>query len=89
MAAARPVVATRVPGTSEVVIDHVTGRLVERGRLDGTGDTDALAAAILEPLEDRELASAWGSAGRAHVQRKFSSERMARQTAEVYAELLR
>jgi glycosyltransferase involved in cell wall biosynthesis len=89
MAAARPVVATRVPGTSEVVIDHVTGRLVERGRLDGTGDTDALAAAILEPLEDRKLASAWGSAGRARVQHEFSSERMARQTAEVYAELLR
>jgi glycosyltransferase involved in cell wall biosynthesis len=89
MAAARPVVATRVPGTSEVVIDDVTGRLVERGRLDGTGDTDALAAAILEPLEDRKLASAWGSAGRARVQREFSSERMARQTAEVYVELLR
>ncbi len=89
MAAARPVVATRVPGTSEVVIDDVTGRLVERGRLDGTGDTDALAAAILQSLDNRELASAWGSAGRARVEREFTSERMARQTAEVYAELLR
>jgi glycosyltransferase involved in cell wall biosynthesis len=89
MAAARPVVATRVPGTSEVVIDGVTGRLVERGRLDGTGDTDALAAAILQPLENPELASAWGNAGRARVLREFTSERMARQTAEVYAELLR
>ncbi|MFD2093991.1 glycosyltransferase family 4 protein [Blastococcus deserti] len=89
MAAALPVVATRVPGTSEVVVDGVTGRLVERGRLDGTGDIDALATAILQPLEDPELASAWGRAGLARVQHEFTSERMAQQTAEVYAELLR
>ena len=57
--------------------------------MDGTGYTDALAAAILQPLEDRELASDWGNAGRALVQREFTSQRMARQTAEGYAELLR
>jgi glycosyltransferase involved in cell wall biosynthesis len=88
MAAGRPVVATHAPGTDEVVVDNVTGRLVGRARLDGSGDTDALAAAILQPLQDRELASAWGRAGRERVRREFSSERMARQTAEIYAELL-
>jgi glycosyltransferase involved in cell wall biosynthesis len=88
MAAGRPVVGTRVCGTSEVVEDRVTGRLVESGRLDGTGDTSALAAAILEPLVDRDLGARWGSAGRERFEREFTSARMARDTAAVYDELL-
>jgi glycosyltransferase involved in cell wall biosynthesis len=81
-------VGTRVCGTSEVVEDRVTGRLVESGRLDGTGDTSALAAAILEPLVDRDLGARWGSAGRERFEREFTSARMARDTAAVYDELL-
>jgi glycosyltransferase involved in cell wall biosynthesis len=88
MAAGRPVVGTRVCGTSEAVRDGVTGRLVEPGTLDGGGDTDALAAAILEPLEDRELARRWGDAGRETFEREFTSAHMARETAKVYAELV-
>lgn len=88
MAAGRPVVATRVCGTSEVVQDGVTGRLVESGRLDGSGDTAALTAAILEPLEDPDLAAAWGSAGRALFESEFTCARMARETAAIYDELI-
>jgi glycosyltransferase involved in cell wall biosynthesis len=88
MAAGRPVVGTRVCGTSEVVQDGVTGRLVGSGRLDGSGDTAALAAAILEPLEQPDLGAAWGSAGRRLFEREFTSARMARETAAVYDELI-
>lgn len=88
MAAGRPVVATRVCGTSEVVEDGVTGRLVESGRLDGSGDAAALAEAILEPLVDPSSAARWGSAGRARVEAEFTAARMAQETAAVYDELL-
>jgi starch synthase len=78
-----------VPGTSEVIDDGVTGRLVEPGDLAGRGDTRALAAAILEPLEDPDLAARWGAAGRDRAERDFSAKRMAQETAGVYDEVLR
>jgi Glycosyl transferases group 1 len=52
MAVGTPVVATRVGGLAEVVDDGVTGRLVP------AGDTDALAAAVLEVLRNRTRMSA-------------------------------
>jgi glycosyltransferase involved in cell wall biosynthesis len=89
MAAGRPVVGTRVPGTSEVVEDGVTGRLVEPGGLDGSGESEALAEAILEPLRNPQLAASWGAAGRALFEEKFTARRMAANTARVYEEFLR
>ncbi len=59
MAHGLPVVATRVGGTDEVVIDGVTGRLV------GPGDPDALAAAIGDVLGDPDHARALGLKGQA------------------------
>jgi glycosyltransferase involved in cell wall biosynthesis len=88
MAAGRPVVGTRVCGTREVIRDGITGRLVEPGTLDGGGDTEALAAAILQPLENPALQEAWGRVGRALFEEAFTCERMARDTAAVYAELV-
>ncbi len=82
MAAGLPVVGTRVCGTAEAVEDGVTGRLVE------PGDPGALAAAILEALEDPTCARRWGEAGRERVRTEFSAERMARETAEIYREAL-
>ena len=52
MAAGTPVVATRVDGLPELVVDGVTGALVE------PGDTAALAVAVLQVLEQREAMSA-------------------------------
>lgn len=88
MAAERPVVATRACGTDETVLDGVTGRLVPAGALDGTGDTCALAGAIVDILSDPQLASSYGTAGRLRVEQEFTAERMARQTAQVYEEVL-
>ena len=59
MAAGTPVVATRVGGLAEVVVDGVTGRLVAPGR------PDELAAAVLDVLADRER---MGAAAREHAQ---------------------
>ncbi len=88
MAAGLPVVGTHVCGTSEVIVDGVTGRLVEPGGLAGPGNPAPMADAILEILQDPQLATQWGSAGKARVEREFSAERMARETADVYDELL-
>ena len=60
MAAGTPVVATRVGGLAEVVVDGVTGRLVT------PGDPAELAAAVLEVLADR---ARMGAAARVHAQR--------------------
>ena len=82
MAAGLPVVGTRVCGTSEAVVDGVTGRLVQ------ARNPEALARGILEVLENPVVARQWGAAGRARLEREFSADRMARETAAIYEELL-
>jgi glycosyltransferase involved in cell wall biosynthesis len=83
MSAGLPVVGTRVCGTSEAISDGVTGRLVE------PGDVGVLAAAVLEVLEQPELAARWGAAGRLRVEREFTADRMGRETRALYESLLR
>jgi glycosyltransferase involved in cell wall biosynthesis len=82
MAAARPVVATRVPGTDETVVDGETGMLVP------PRDPEALAHAIRSVLSDPERASRFGSAGRARVLGDFSTRRMVSAVEQQYEELL-
>ncbi len=89
MAAGLPIVGTRVCGTSEVIRDGVTGRLVPPGDLVETCDAAALAAAILEPLEDPLIAKRWGANGRSLFEQEFTAQRMGRETAELYDVLLR
>ena len=81
-AAARPVVATAVSGSAELVIDGETGRLVP------PGDPPALAAAILELLEDPLAAAAMASRARDRVRRNYSVDRMVESTVELYRDLL-
>ncbi len=83
MAAGRPVIATAVSGSSELVIDGETGTLVP------PGDAPALAGAIDALLRDRAAALAMAAAGRERVRRSFSIERMVWATADIYRELLR
>jgi len=83
MAAGVPVVATRVGGNPEVVEEGVTGLLVP------PQDPAALAKAICRLLENPELASRYGRAGKQRIAEQFSLERMVRQTETLYLDLIR
>jgi glycosyltransferase involved in cell wall biosynthesis len=83
MAAGKPVVATRVGGVPEVVVDGVTGLLVP------PRNPEALADAILRLLRDPDLMRQMGQAGQERVRRHFSVEQMVRRTEVLYEELLR
>ena len=82
MAACRPVVATAVPGTDEVVRHRATGLLVP------PSDPDGLAGAIQEILRDEALAGRIARAGYDLVKRDFTTDGMARSIMSVYDELL-
>ena len=82
MAAALPAVGTDVCGTSEIILDGVTGCLVP------PRNSAALARAVVEALSDRARAATWGTAGRQRALTHFSAERMAGETAALYDELL-
>ena len=83
MAHARPVVATPVGGTAEVVEDGETGLLVP------PRDPAALAAALRRLLADRELARRLGEAGRRRVAERFTLAAMTRRILELYDEVVR
>lgn len=70
--ARRPVVASRVQGLAEVVVDGTTGLLVE------PGDAAALADAVARLLGDDALREDLAERGRADALQRFSTERYAR-----------
>ena len=78
MAARLPVVATRVGGTPEVVLDGETGRLV------AARDPAAMAAALVEFSQNRAAAGAMGEAGRDRVWQHFTIDRMVDHYADMY-----
>ncbi len=82
MAVARPVVATGVSGTQEVVEEAVTGYLVEPRNVQQL--EDRLAALIA----NADLRKKMGEAGRQRVIEKFSAEIMIAKTDQLYDELL-
>lgn len=82
MNVAKPVVATRVGGVPDIVVDGETGLLVE------PQDPEALAVAIGTLLSDPELAARMGEAGRTRCRREFSIEATARRVGDLYEELL-
>jgi glycosyltransferase involved in cell wall biosynthesis len=82
MAAGAPVVATRVGGTPEALIDGKTGLLVP------PADSAALVASIARLLENPGLAARLGQAARQVIADRFSVERMVRATEQLYLDLL-
>jgi L-malate glycosyltransferase len=82
MAMARPVVATRVGGIPEIVMDGLTGRLVP------PRDPVALAGALIDlirrPAERKEM----GRAGRERMLSVFSAEAMVAATEALYLKIL-
>jgi glycosyltransferase involved in cell wall biosynthesis len=79
----KPVIATAVPGTTEVVIDNETGILVP------VGDVMLLARAIRDLVRDPMLCNRLGTAGRARVEDHFRADTMITQFAELYENLAR
>lgn len=96
MACGAAVVGTATGGIPEVVIDGVTGRLVEIEQVeDGTGtpvDPEKfvadLAATLTEVVSDPERARAYGRAGRERAASAFSWEAIADETAALYREVV-
>jgi glycosyltransferase involved in cell wall biosynthesis len=73
-----PVIASRVDGNVDVVLDDVTGLLVHPGR------PEELRSAILRLAADGELRERLGRAGREHVEANFSDEVIRRKLRRVY-----
>jgi sugar transferase (PEP-CTERM/EpsH1 system associated) len=82
MASGSPVVATRVGGVGEVVVDGVTGTLVE------PGDPAALAQALCGYVEDASRRHRHGHAGRERVEQHFSLPAMLAGYTSLYDEVL-
>lgn len=82
MAAGRPVVATRVGGTPEVVTDGETGSLVPAAQ------PLRLASAIASLLSEPERARRMSEAARKRVERDFSAAQMLARHLDVYRGLL-
>lgn len=82
LAAGRPVVATRVGGTPDLLGE---GR---RGLLVAPGDPQALAQAMLDVLARPAEAQARADAGRAYVLAHHTTQRLVRDVDRLYRELL-
>lgn len=78
MAAARPIVATKVDGTVEAIHAGVDGVLVP------PGDHGALAAALVRLLGDRALRMRLGEAARASALARFDEAAMLQATFALY-----
>jgi glycosyltransferase involved in cell wall biosynthesis len=82
LATGKPVVATAVDGTPEVVVDGKTGLTVP------PGDAGALSVALRRLLRDSELRQRMGQEGRRWVAENFTQELQIRRTQELYLHAL-
>ena len=82
MAEGKPVVATKVGGIPEAVVDGETGLLTLPGNL------TSLAKSINLLLEDKELAKSLGSSAKKRVGEYFKFNRMFKETVDTYEEVL-
>jgi glycosyltransferase involved in cell wall biosynthesis len=78
MAAGLPVVATRVGGTREVVVDEDTGLLIP------SRDPRAVAEALRHLASDASRRRDFGLAGRQRVEQRFAASRMVAEYAAAY-----
>jgi glycosyltransferase involved in cell wall biosynthesis len=77
-----PVIASRTGGISEVIVDGVTGRMVD------VGDVGGFAQAILDALEQPDTTARWVAAAHEHV-KAFTADAMAEGTLAAYREFAR
>jgi alpha-maltose-1-phosphate synthase len=88
MACETAVVASRVGGIPEIVVDGETGYLVDYDPEHPESFTTTLATRIEELLSDPALATRMGKAGRARAIEDFGWPAIAARTVEVYDSLL-
>ena len=81
MALKKPIVATRVGGVPEVILNQATGLLVP------PKDPHSLAQAIITLLKDRNLAASLGQAGRKRVEALFDLKKMVEKIEALLAEM--
>lgn len=81
MAAELPVVASDIPGTSEVVVSEETGLLYPQGSVEGLADA-------LNRLGDSEDTEKWGKRGYERAEELFDVRKMATSYLQLYESLL-
>lgn len=81
MAMKKPVLATAVGGTPEIITSGVDGFLVP------PGDVPALVQGIQDLAGNRDLADKLGAAARKTIEDRFTAGRMAGRTSELYKEI--
>jgi glycosyltransferase involved in cell wall biosynthesis len=83
MSCGLPCVASRLPGSTDTIIDDG-----DNGLLVPPGDVEALAAAMAAVLQDAGLAARLGAAARATIARRFASADIANRWLDAYNTLL-
>lgn len=83
MAAARPVVATDIPGTNELITHGKTGMLVP------VGDRAALAGCTKTLLEQPDAAARLGEAARESILGEYGIDKMVARYADVYRAVMK
>jgi glycosyltransferase involved in cell wall biosynthesis len=78
MAAGLPLVATRVGGAQEAVLDGVTGWLVQPNR------PQELATKIVDLLNNPKRSKEWGERGKERVKKEFGIEKMVEEHLMLY-----
>lgn len=81
LALKRSVIASRVGGIPEVVLNGQSGLLVR------PSNVDELASSLREMIQDPCKASELGTMGRSHIEQEFDASMMANRTAALYRSL--
>jgi glycogen synthase len=82
MSMKRPVIASKTGGIAESLANEMTGLLVP------PGDSGAITSAVKRLHDDLDLAAKLGENGRILVQKRFSWDKVARETLEAYSDAL-
>ncbi|VAX38249.1 hypothetical protein MNBD_UNCLBAC01-2029 [hydrothermal vent metagenome] len=81
MACSKPVIASRVGGIPELVKENQNGLLFP------SGDSDALAAAMVQLAEDTQQQEKFGCTGKKFATEKFSLDKMLKDIEKLYDEV--